>query len=379
MKLILEGGCGYLKVGLSVFKADIGSIGGHTRPSDELLGSVRDYVKDHRKDHLIDTYVGYTGDDIHVLLSHQKGVNSKEIHELAWYAFKESISVAKNQGLYGAGQDILKDSFSGNVRGMGPGVAEMEFEERPNEAIALFTADKTEPGAFNWPLYRLFCEPSAHSGLILNPDLSAGVEYSIMDVMEDRIAKLQTWVDLPMIAAALMYPGRYVVESVHLKDGEPVVAATTDRLHNIAGKYVGKDDPAMLVRLQKRFPATEEACFVFSTAHYVAGDTRGSHHLTLMPVLRNQTATSYYCNPMVSANLFSMHNGIFTAPVDGFEGPNWDRVRRKAALKSELMRDQGFVHPATLIPEELEYAEGFKQIMGEVEKRFVSRRSAPHS
>jgi fructose 1,6-bisphosphate aldolase/phosphatase len=70
-----------------------------------------------------------------------------------------------------------------------------------------------------------------------------------------------------------------------------------------------------------------------------------------------------------------MHNGIFTVPVDGFEGPNWDRVRRKAALKSELMRDQGFVHPATLIPEELEYAEGFKQIMGEVEKRFVSRKS----
>jgi fructose 1,6-bisphosphate aldolase/phosphatase len=27
--------------------------------------------------------------------------------------------------LYGAGQDLLKDSFSGNVRGMGPGVAEI--------------------------------------------------------------------------------------------------------------------------------------------------------------------------------------------------------------------------------------------------------------
>jgi fructose 1,6-bisphosphate aldolase/phosphatase len=40
--------------------------------------------------------------------------------------------VAKEQGLYGAGQDILKDAFSGNVKGMGPAVAEMEFEERPN-------------------------------------------------------------------------------------------------------------------------------------------------------------------------------------------------------------------------------------------------------
>ena len=46
--------------------------------------------------------------------------------------------VAKEEGLYGAGQDLLKDSFSGNVKGMGPGVAEMEFEERPNEAFTVF-------------------------------------------------------------------------------------------------------------------------------------------------------------------------------------------------------------------------------------------------
>ncbi|GIS74191.1 MAG: hypothetical protein CM1200mP11_4060 [Nitrosopumilaceae archaeon] len=32
--------------------------------------------------------------------------------------------VAKKEGLYGAGQDLLRDSFSGNVKGMGPGVAD---------------------------------------------------------------------------------------------------------------------------------------------------------------------------------------------------------------------------------------------------------------
>ena len=31
--------------------------------------------------------------------------------------------------------------------------------------------------------------------------------------------------------------------------------ASTDRLHNIAGTYVGKDDPICLVRTQKNFPS----------------------------------------------------------------------------------------------------------------------------
>ena len=58
-------------------------------------------------------------------------------------------ATAQTQGLYGAGQDLLKEAFSGNVRGMGPAVAELEFEERPNEPFLFFAADKTDPGAYN--------------------------------------------------------------------------------------------------------------------------------------------------------------------------------------------------------------------------------------
>jgi len=71
-------------------------------------------------------------------------------------------------GLYGAGQDLLKDSFSGNVKGMGPAVAEMEIEERPNEPFVLFAADKTDPGAYNLPSYLGFADPMFSSGLILS-------------------------------------------------------------------------------------------------------------------------------------------------------------------------------------------------------------------
>lgn len=360
------------KITLSVIKADIGAVGGHTKPSEQTLSTVNDFILKEgvKKGLLIDSYVGYTGDDIHILMSHKKGTGNSDVHKLAFDAFMKATEIAKSQGLYGAGQDMLKTSFSGNVKGMGPGVAEMTFEERPNEPFALFTADKTEPGAFNYPFYRLFCEPSANTGLLLNPILTKGVKFVIMDVMGGKTAELYMPEEIFMIAAALMYPGRYVIESISTKDNEPIMVATTDRLHNIAGTYVGKDDPASIVRLQKQFAATEETCSVFKLAHYVAGNTRGSHHLPLMPIKMKTAATANYCIPIISCLLFSVHDGKLTEAVDAFETPDWDYFRMRATKKAEYMREQGFIHPATLIPEELEYNKGYQAIMGEVKKRF---------
>ena len=351
-----------MKITVSVIKADVGGIGGHTKPSDELIEAVRKTVKNSSK-LLIDSYIGYCGDDVHIVMTHTKGMDNKDIHQLAWNAFEAGTAVAKEQGLYGAGQDLLKDSFSGNVKGMGPGVAEMEFEERPNEAFTVFAADKTEPGAFNLPFYKLFVESRSNTGLIINKSLAKGVKFNVMDVEKAEIAEIVLWEDKPTLEAALMYPGRYVVSTITTKDNEPIVSASTDRLHNIAGKYVGKDDPICIVRTQKNFPATEEAGSVFNNPHYVAGNTRGSHHMPLMPVKLNSAATIDYCIPIVEALVFSMHNGKLVGPFDGFSTPDWDYVREIATKRALAMRDQGFIHPATLVPSELEYAEGYNAIM----------------
>jgi len=351
-----------MKITVSVIKADVGGIGGHTKPSDELIEAVRKTVKNSSK-LLIDSYIGYCGDDVHIVMTHTKGMDNKDIHQLAWNAFEAGTAVAKEQGLYGAGQDLLKDSFSGNVKGMGPGVAEMEFEERPNEAFTVFAADKTEPGAFNLPFYKLFVESRSNTGLIINKSLAKGVKFNVMDVEKAEIAEIVLWEDKPTLEAALMYPGRYVVSTITTKDNEPIVSASTDRLHNIAGTYVGKDDPICIVRTQKNFPATEEAGSVFNNPHYVAGNTRGSHHMPLMPVKLNSAATIDYCIPIVEALVFSMHNGKLVGPFDGFSTPDWDYVREIATKRALAMRDQGFIHPATLVPSELEYVEGYNAIM----------------
>ena len=351
-----------MKITISVIKADVGGIGGHTLPSDGLLNAIKNTVKG-AGDLLIDHYIGYCGDDTHIVMTHTHGVNNKDIHQLAWDAFMAGTEIAKQEGLYGAGQDLLKDSFSGNIKGMGPGVAEMEFEERANEAFTVFAADKTEPGAFNYPMYRLFVDSLSNTGLIVNKSLARGVKMNIMDVEKGKIANLSLWEDKPIVEAALMYPGRYVIDSVYTKDDEPIMDASTDRLHNIAGTYVGKDDPICVVRTQKEFPATEEAGSVFNNPHYVAGNTRGSHNMPLMPVKLNSAATVNFCIPIIEALVFSMHDGKLTGPFDGFSTPDWDLVRENATKKALAMRSQGFIHPATLVPSELEYAEGYNSIM----------------
>ena len=127
-----------MKITVSVIKADVGGIGGHTKPSDGLLEAVKYTVKN-SADLLLDYYIGYCGDDVHIVMSHTKGTDNEQIHKLAWDAFEAGTQVAKEEGLYGAGQDLLKDSFSGNVKGMGPGVAELEFEDIHNDYD--FTSD----------------------------------------------------------------------------------------------------------------------------------------------------------------------------------------------------------------------------------------------
>jgi fructose 1,6-bisphosphate aldolase/phosphatase len=369
-----------MRTTLSVIKADIGSVGGHTLPSREVLDVVRERVFPERGKLLVDAYVAHTGDDVCLILSHRHGVGHPDVHALAWEAFRAGAEVAKRQGLYGAGQDLLKDAFSGNVRGLGPAAAEMEFEERPNEAVVVFAADKTEPGAFNLPLYLAFADPMYSSGLLLSTELHQGFRFRIMDVdytEGDRVITLDAPERLYDIAALLRDTHRYVIESIWSRKypDEQAAAVSTTRLRNIAGRYVGKDDPVAVVRVQKIFPATEEFGPPFALAPFVAGDTRGSHNLPLMPVPINTPASTFFCVPMVSGLAFSVHDGRFTEPTDLFADPFWTAVREHAARKALEMRKQGFFGPAMLPMSELEYG-GIVARLEALEKEFVVRREA---
>lgn len=366
-----------MKITLSIIKADIGSIGGHIKPSQKLLETVENYIKTKGKDLIIDSYIGYTGDDITILTTHKKGTGDSKIHKLCLDAFLAGTKVAKSQGLYGAGQDLLVEAFSGNVKGMGPQVAEMEIEERPAEPFLMFMADKTEPGAFNLPLYLSFADPMHMAGLILSPRIKQGFKFVIMDVAyteADRIVELNTPEQTYDIAALLRDNGRFVVESIWSRaSGEQVAVASTTRLHNIAGKYVGKDDPVMLVRTQKDFPATGEVLSPFTIGHFVAGFMRGSHIGPLMPVKKNSPISYFDGPPVVSCLAFCVKDGKLTEAADAFDQPYWDYVRQRVAKKAEEIRKQGFFGPAMLPMSELEYT-GVMETLEELEKKFVIRK-----
>ena len=362
------------KITLSIIKADIGSIGGHIKPSQKLLESVENHINTRAKSLIIDHYIGFTGDDITIFTTHTNGVGNAKLHKLCWDAFLVGTETAKDQGLYGAGQDLLVTAFSGNVRGMGPQVAEMEIEERPSEPFILFMADKTEPGAFNLPIFLAFTDPMHCAGLMLSEKIKAGFKFVIMDVNyteANRIIELNSPEETYDIACLLRDTGRFIVESVWSRSsGEQAVAASTTRLHNIAGKYVGKDDPVMLVRTQHSFPATGEILSPYTIGHYVAGFMRGSHNGPLMPVKKNSPISFFDGPPVVSALAFSVKNGKLTEPADCFDQPYWDYVMMEVSKKAEGIRRQGFAGAAMLPMSELEYT-GVMDTLNKLEKRFI--------
>jgi fructose 1,6-bisphosphate aldolase/phosphatase len=206
--------------------------------------------------------------------------------------------------------------------------------------------------------------------------MSKGFRFVIMDVNHttgDRVIELVAPEQIYDIAALLRDPERYVVESIWSRaTGEQAAGVATSRLHNIAGRYTGKDDPVMLVRTQMNFPATGEVLAPFAAAHYVAGGMRGSHNMPLMPVALGATTSYFDGPPLVSCAAFCVHEGQLTEPLDAFSHPFWDEVRHQVTRKAVDMRRQGFFGAAMLPMGELEYT-GITEKLSELDKGFKIR------
>ena len=375
-----------MKLTISVLKADVGSIGGHTKPSQRMMDAVEQAVADAISSGLlIDGYVGHTGDDICMTTTHTRGANDTEVHQFAWTTFLMATDIARQYGLYGAGQDLLADAPSGNIRGAGPAVAEVEFDHdpvktnpvRPAESFFVLAADKCGPGAYNLPMFLGFADPMYCGGLML-PRLSEGFTFNIIDMDNtegDSIIALNAPEDYYKLAVLLRDNERFGIDSIVSRySGQTAAAISATRLHNIAGSYTGKDDPVAVVRNQGIFPAPEELTSPYAKAHYIGGDARGSHVMPLMPVPINTPVTGMYCLPLVSCVGFSIApDGTFSdSSIDFFDNQSWDHVRLLAQQKAIEMRSQGWSGAAMLPYGELEYS-GFRQSIGDLVDRFAFR------
>ncbi|HOW84380.1 MAG TPA: fructose-1,6-bisphosphate aldolase/phosphatase [Candidatus Aminicenantes bacterium] len=347
-----------MKVTLSVIKADIGGWVGHSAIHPALEESARQSLAAAKAGGLIlDYFVTSCGDDLQLIMTHTKGVDSEPIHHLAWDTFMTGTGVAKKLKLYGAGQDMLADAFSGNVKGQGPGVAEMEIEERTSEPVLIFMADKTSAGSWNLPLYKMFVDPFNTAGLVIAPQLHAGFRFEIHDIREHRKIFFDTPEEIYDLLMFIGTPSRFTIKHVFSRhDGTIAAASSTERLSLIAGKYVGKDDPVMIVRSQHQFPAVGEVLEPFRYPWIIEGWMRGSHYGPLMAVAQKQATPARFDGPpRVICLGFQVSDARLIGPRDMFDDPSWDEARREANLLADHLRRHGPFEPHRLPLEEMEY------------------------
>jgi fructose 1,6-bisphosphate aldolase/phosphatase len=360
-----------VNITLSVIKADVGGYVGHSETHPDLLAKAgENMAKAKSEGLLVDYHVTKCGDDLQLIMTHQQGEDNEKIHKLAWDTFVDCTEVAKQLKLYGAGQDLLSDAFSGTVRGMGPGVAEMEFEERQAEPIIIFMADKTSSGAWNLPLYKMFADPFNTIGLVIAETMHQGFAFEVHDVKEHKKITFNTPEEIYDLLVFIGSPLRFMVKAVyHRGTNEIAAVSSTQRLALIAGKYVGKDDPVCIVRSQGEFPAVGEVLEPFTLPLLVEGWMRGSHHGPLMPVaVEDSTPTRFDGPPRVVAAGFQLSSGKLVGPRDMFADKSFDNARQQALDVADFMRAHGPFEPHRLPLEEMEYT-----TMPQVMKKLVGR------
>ncbi len=362
-----------MSITLSVIKADIGGYVGHSESHPDIIAKAGECLAKAKKDGLlVDYHVTKCGDDLQLIMTHQQGENNEKIHKLAWNTFVDCTEIAKNLKLHGAGQDLLSDAFAGNVKGMGPGVAEMEFEERGAETIIIFMADKTSSGAWNLPLYRIFADPFNTIGLVIASNMHNGFTFEVHDVKEHKKITFNTPEEIYDLLVFIGAPSRYMIKAVYHRDTNDIAASSsTQRLSMIAGRYVGKDDPVCIVRSQGHFPAVGEVLEPFTLPLLVEGWMRGSHHGPLMPVsIKDSTPTRFDGPPRVTSAGFQLSAGKLVGPRDMFADKSFDNARQQANDVADFMRRHGPFEPHRLPLEEMEYTT-MPQVMKKLEGRFT--------
>ena len=402
-------------------KADVGGVGGHVVAADEVKSVIAKYVLDNNwcgtEPIFTSLIVTHTGDDVAITGIMAESVDMSVVDRLMWDALQEGAHKAAELGLYGPGQDLVADAFTGNLRGAGPATVALPLPVRKDNAsqtVLVSFADKTEPMAFNHYATGAYLLPRFNTGLIIAASkMKRGYLMEIVDLdtkaqaieagahprdqraldgkmeelakgLQEKVITLRAPEDLYDIEG-LTRASRFVIARIWSRDekGERDqlgYVCSAERLHNIKTKkgftYGGKDDPVLLAFAQGDWPAPGELTSPWAAAPMVAGDCRGSHNLHILPMPIN-SQTSYWSGPILSAITLScnIHTGRIGAISDQFAlGTPWDEVRRRASeLAIQFRLAHGVKQPATLHEDELEYQEGWKERRSRLESRFEVR------
>jgi len=171
-------------------KADVGGVGGHVVAADEVKSIIAKVVLEnngYRGEPIFTSLmVTHTGDDCAITGIMAESVDMSVVDELMWDALQEGATKAAELGLYGPGQDLVADAFTGNLRGAGPATVALPFPVRKDNAsqtVLVSFADKTEPMAFNHYATGAYMLPRFNTGLIIaSSKMKRGYIFEIVDL-----------------------------------------------------------------------------------------------------------------------------------------------------------------------------------------------------
>ena len=336
------------KLTLSVFTADIGGFVGHISSHPGVLDTAKERLYTSReKGRIEDFHVLRCGDDVELIVTHRNGVNDRGTHELVWNTLADCREESAGLKLHASEQGLSREAFTGSLRGMGPGVAEMEFIERTSEPVVVLMSNKAATGSWNLPLYKIFADPFNTSGLVLDPSMLEGFSFKVRSRSEGSTITLSAPKEAHYLLALIGLTGKYVVTSVcRNTDGDTAAVVSSPKLRINGGSAREEATPAAIFRCQAGFPATGEVMEALSFPHLVEGWMRNSHNGPLMPVpFYEANPTRFDGPPRVIAAGFQITNGRLIGPHDMFDDPAFDGARRLAGEGTEYLRRHGPFQP----------------------------------
>ncbi|MCM8798146.1 MAG: fructose 1,6-bisphosphatase [Candidatus Omnitrophica bacterium] len=310
------------------------------------------------------------GDDTELLMFHNKGIDAPEIHRyVALLAFLKGTGYAFDHGYYAAGQDLLTDAPSGNVRGAGPGVAEMVIGSN-NEPLDIVAMDKTSPMAYN-----VLVTEMLDRALERNPDANYNVEIWWLEEGATKRASFDARTEMLAIKTILASYDHAAVKRIKDNRGNVVAVFSTDKLALTAGEYVGKDDPvAIFVHSFAKLGGLTDS---FTRPWMVEGGMRGSHRMVLIPSDLAHGHPSLNDAPPIAVGaqvtfvsqegkIVGFDKGRTEFSNDLFAGEVWAQIRNKSSQLNILWMRQGPYDPYRLTGERAEYT-----TLGEVLKKLA--------
>ncbi|MEG3071173.1 MAG: fructose 1,6-bisphosphatase [Candidatus Syntrophopropionicum ammoniitolerans] len=88
---------------------------------------------------------------------------------------------------------------------------------------------------------------------MIDPKMHQGFLFEVQDLIENKKVIFSCPEELYDLLVFIGAPGRYVIKSIFQKGTDEIAAtSSTQKLNLMAGRYVGKDDPVLLVRSPKR-------------------------------------------------------------------------------------------------------------------------------